>query len=113
MDVDYGTLSLLWFGLVIALFGYILHRIKPDNADEIKLCTTCGTSSKPAVIKRGNIIISIILWLCALVPGLIYSIWRASSKYLACPSCGGVNLIPLNSPFAQERATPAAFGPLK
>ncbi len=42
------------------------------------------------------------LWLCFLIPGLIYSIWRRSGNLNACPSCGQTSLIPLFSPGGKE-----------
>lgn len=46
--------------------------------------------------------VEIILWLCFIVPGLIYSIWRMSSYHAACPVCGSSTLVPLNSPNGQK-----------
>jgi len=62
------------------------------------ICSACGHigSSKTAV--KGNILIEIVLWLCLIIPGIIYSLWRSSSRYKTCPKCGGTNLIPLDSP---------------
>ncbi|MBW7903001.1 MAG: hypothetical protein H3C26_16080 [Rhodocyclaceae bacterium] len=47
-------------------------------------------------------LIELVLWLCVIVPGLVYSIWRLSSKYDACPSCGGTALIPEDSPLGKK-----------
>jgi hypothetical protein len=33
-----------------------------------------------------------------LVPGLIYSIWRLTSRYKGCSSCGSVRLVKIDSP---------------
>jgi len=66
------------------------------------LCLNCGTQGKPKLKTKGSIFIEIILWLCLIVPGLIYSIWRHTTRYKACPSCGAPNMIPLDSPRAQE-----------
>lgn len=63
-------------------------------------CTTCGHEGKTRTVTRGSIAIEIVLWLCLLVPGLIYSIWRLSSKTEACSSCGATTLVPATSPVA-------------
>ena len=53
-----------------------------------KVCTQCGEIRKPIVVTPGSILIEIILWLCFLIPGLIYSIWRmVSKKKNCCPDC--------------------------
>jgi hypothetical protein len=63
-----------------------------------KICTNCGTVDIPVCITKGSLIIEIFLWLLLIVPGLIYSIWRLSSKYKACPACKSKNPIGLNTP---------------
>jgi len=66
------------------------------------ICTTCGYVGKSKKITKGNILIEIILWLFFIIPGLIYSIWRLSTRYTACPSCMGQNMIPVDSPVGQK-----------
>jgi len=66
------------------------------------LCTNCGLQGKPKLKTKGSILIEIILWICFIVPGLIYSIWRHTTRYKACPSCAAQNMIPLDSPRARE-----------
>lgn len=69
-----------------------------------RICATCGTIGKPKTITRGSIFIEIILWLCFLVPGLIYSIWRLTTRRAACAACGETQLIPLDSPAGKAAA---------
>jgi len=69
---------------------------------ETMICTICGTAGKPKKETRGSFAIEIILWLCMVLPGLLYSIWRASSKYDVCKYCGNKNIVPINSPVGQE-----------
>jgi hypothetical protein len=66
------------------------------------ICSACGHigSSKTAV--KGNLLIEIILWCFFIIPGLIYSVWRSSSRYKKCSACGATNLIPLDSPVGQK-----------
>lgn len=67
----------------------------PSDAD---ICANCGHVSKPKTITRGSFVIEIILWLTFLIPGLIYSIWRLTTRYKACPQCFAPYMVPLNSP---------------
>ena len=60
-------------------------------------CPNCGYEGKPKKVTPGSLAIEIILWICFLVPGIIYSIWRLSSKKIICPSCSNENVIPLSS----------------
>jgi hypothetical protein len=73
------------------------------------LCTSCGTVGETRSITKGSIFIEIILWLCFLVPGIIYSIWRLTTRHQGCRACDASTVIPLSSPVAQKfirEATP-------
>lgn len=74
-----------------------------------KACKDCGTVAEPKTATRGTMALEIILWLCFLVPGLIYSVWRLSTRYDACPSCGSANLVPVQSPQGQQLAAEAGY----
>ena len=66
------------------------------------LCAKCGHQGNPKVVTKGSIFIEIMLWLFFIVPGIIYSIWRLSNRYRACPKCKEPNMIPLDSPVAKK-----------
>ena len=69
--------------------------IYPKNAC---ICPNCGSIGKPKNVTRGSIFIEIVLWLAFLIPGLIYSIWRLTTRHKACQKCLASNPIPLDSP---------------
>ena len=66
------------------------------------ICSSCGTIGNPKSFTRGSILIEIILWLCFIIPGLIYSIWRQTTKIKACRHCKAETLVPLNSPMGKK-----------
>lgn len=66
------------------------------------ICSSCGHRGKAKTITRGSFLVEIILWLLFLIPGLLYSIWRLSSRHKACWSCGSQTLIPANSPVGKK-----------
>ena len=68
------------------------------------LCTKCGYQGKGKNIVPGNFAIELVLWLCFLLPGLIYTIWRSSKTFKGCPTCKE-RMIPLESPVAQKFIT--------
>jgi hypothetical protein len=72
------------------------------------VCADCGTVGKPSTETRGSIFIEIILWLAFLVPGLIYSIWRLTTRRNVCRVCRGARLLPPNTPGG--KAVIAKFG---
>ena len=65
-------------------------------------CTACGAQTYGKSHTRGSILIELILWLAFLLPGLIYSIWRLSTRQKVCTVCDSPDLIPLNSPKARQ-----------
>ena len=85
---------------------------KPDPREQVlpgtawppsaKVCTNCGYVGNPISITRGEFAIDVLLWLFSLVPGIIYSVWRLTSRYAACPKCKAPNMIPVGSPVAQR-----------
>lgn len=66
------------------------------------LCKNCGTIAKPKRVTKGSFFIELVLWICFIIPGLIYSLWRLTTRHDACPSCGEPGMIPLDSPVARK-----------
>jgi len=69
---------------------------------EILVCTNCGHVGETKTVTKGHFALEVVLWLCFLVPGIIYSIWRLTTRHEACPVCGNTNLLPQNAPMAQK-----------
>lgn len=65
-------------------------------------CPVCGTTSEGESHTRGSILIELVLWLCFLVPGIIYSIWRLTTRQKVCPACKNPGVIPITSPRARK-----------
>ena len=66
------------------------------------LCTICGYQGKPKLKTKGSIGVELVLWLFLIVPGMIYSVWRHTSPYKGCLTCGSGNMIPLTNPKARQ-----------
>ena len=64
-------------------------------------CQNCGAIGKPKTRTKGSFLIEVFLWLCLIIPGVIYSLWRLTSREKVCPSCGAPNMIPADSPKAR------------
>lgn len=67
---------------------------------EIKrvICDRCETLTKPDKFVPGHFLVEVALWLCFLLPGVLYSLWRFTNKRLVCSACGSDQLVPLTSP---------------
>jgi hypothetical protein len=75
----------------------------------VDVCKDCGTVGEPARKTRGSFVMEVVLWLCFIIPGIIYSMWRLTTRYDACPACGGVNLVPLSTPAGARLAADAGY----
>jgi hypothetical protein len=73
----------------------------PEEDNLRDYCPNCGSVGYPEFRKSGSTLVEILLWLCGLLPGLIYSLWRVSSKRVVCASCDHSGTIPLDSRVAQ------------
>ena len=65
---------------------------------DILVCPNCGFQGDEKRITKGSFFIELILWLCFLIPGLIYSIWRLTTITWGCPSCGAPHMVQIDSP---------------
>lgn len=63
-------------------------------------CVTCGATGAPRKHTKGSFLIELFLWLCLIVPGLIYSLWRLTTRQMVCGTCGSAEIIPPTSPRA-------------
>lgn len=84
---------------VLYLIGRMIFRMFRSSGPA-KHCMMCGADGPTKLHTRGSIWIEIVLWLMFLLPGLIYSIWRMTTKKEVCSACGAETLIPLESPAA-------------
>jgi hypothetical protein len=66
------------------------------------VCTVCGSVSEPRSITKGSTFIELILWLCFIIPGLVYSVWRLSSRYEACRECESTSIVPIDTPVGRN-----------
>ncbi len=64
------------------------------------VCKVCGYIGEPLNKKRGNFLISTILWSIYMLPGLIYSLYsRTNNK--RCAKCKSQDLASVNSTYGK------------
>jgi hypothetical protein len=68
------------------------------------ICTSCGYQGKPVTCTRGSFWIEVVLWICGILPGVIYTVWRLTTRARVCPRCRQPSMIPLNTPKGEELA---------
>ena len=66
------------------------------------VCTNCGHVGSTTTVTKGHFALEVVMWICFLVPGIIYSVWRLTTRQEACSVCGNVNLLPKAAPMAQK-----------
>lgn len=66
------------------------------------VCRSCGSVGKPKSVTKGSFIAELFLWLCFLLPGALYTVWRLTTRHKACRACGGSEIIPAESPLGKE-----------
>lgn len=98
--ISYILLALLLTWIIKTVYDGYAASIKPPSM----ICTTCGTQANPATSNKGSGLIELILWLCFILPGLIYSIWRRSKLTPTCPACHHASMVPITSPIGQSLA---------
>lgn len=93
-------MDFLGYALVAAVLWFVVSKIYEGYRQEPKHCLTCGNEATAETKTPGSLMIEVVLWLCFIVPGLIYSIWRMSSRTDVCAVCGSNQIIPTDSPAA-------------
>lgn len=89
---------------VVALFyagGRVVLSLFGIPANPRVHCMTCGSEGRAQTRTRGSLALEIVLWCLVIVPGLIYSVWRVSSRRRVCATCGAENIVPLDTPAAR------------
>lgn len=93
-------LCALCYGVYKAFVGLFGGRGKVSGHGSF-VCINCGSRGDPATKTKGSTGLELVLWLF-IVPGLIYSIWRVTSREKVCPVCKATDLIPADSPRGRQ-----------
>ncbi len=90
---------------IFIIFVAIYASAKFMGGSKVYVCRDCGYRGKALKAYKGSLLIEIILWCCFIVPGLIYSIYRASSSQKVCRNCRHPSIIPASSPILTNQDT--------
>lgn len=87
--------------LIVGIIVYALFRLfATKGVGDVMFCKNCGHHGDTVKRTPGSTAIELVLWICFIVPGLIYSLWRLSARKPACSKCGSTDLVPPDSPVA-------------
>ena len=66
------------------------------------VCSHCGYVGRPVGTIKGSIVLEILMWCLFLLPGIIYTIWRGSTRQKVCPKCKRSSMIPSDTPLGAK-----------
>ncbi len=87
-----STFSTLCFVAGFFTFFIILIMRSIPPPPEIS-CPVCKYSGPAVKTTKGSMSMEIVLWILFIIPGLIYSLWRLSTRATVCPKCSNPNVI--------------------
>jgi hypothetical protein len=73
----------------------------PKDLTKLSYCDHCGFVGRPKRYTKGSFGIEILLYFLMIFPGLLYTVWRLTSKFSGCPKCATPNMMPATSPKAR------------
>ncbi|MGE0761868.1 MAG: hypothetical protein AB7N80_01190 [Bdellovibrionales bacterium] len=91
-------LSILPFALILGFIFFAKEILARSN----QFCLKCHTTANVSKSYAGSRIILVLLLCCFILPGIIYWIYISGTKSHKCPSCGKREMVPANSPAAQQ-----------
>jgi len=99
MAIAISCTAILLFGIWIFVDGYFQGAKEPGH-----ICPNCHSIIKPREVESGSGWITLLLLFFFVVPAIIYSFWRSSTRKNTCPTCGAPNPVPLSTPAGQAIA---------
>lgn len=84
--------------LVVALVGVVAWWVVRAREGRDVVCLACEHVGAARRATRGSLPIELVLWLLFIVPGLVYSLWRLSTRRDVCAMCGSEQVVPRDSP---------------
>ena len=80
-----------------------LPYTSPKREGQMKvICQNCGQAGVAEKTLKGHFLITLILLLCYVLPGIVYMIWRRTGLKNRCAKCHSENLVPEGSAVGRE-----------
>ncbi|MBP8100953.1 MAG: hypothetical protein KAY54_03630 [Burkholderiaceae bacterium] len=91
-------IHLVVVALLLVALPWGLFRLLVPKKGPPMVCTQCGQHGPAKSHTRGTMALELALWLMFILPGIIYSLWRLSTRANVCASCGSAALVAPESP---------------
>lgn len=66
------------------------------------ICKRCRKVGKPRLVTPGNSRKEIVLWICLILPGFVYSMWRSLGKFGVCAACNSDDIESAHTNFGKH-----------
>jgi len=73
-----------------------MSKPKKPAGETYFICENCNFVGRPKKMVKGSPAIELLLLLLFVVPGVIYGIWRLTTKYNVCPKCKKDSMVALH-----------------
>ena len=102
--LDEGDLTMALFSFGILALTFLVFRWHPGERAEKPLfvCLDCHSIGQPIITVRGSLWLEVFLWILGGFPGILYSLWRLTTRSQVCPRCGKPSMIPADTPRGKE-----------
>ncbi len=64
------------------------------------VCLHCGHEGVAKIDCKGSALLEAVLWFALILPGLLFSIWRFTTRERVCDACGQTRLVVSGTPAA-------------
>lgn len=102
-------MNLVVVALLLVALPWGLFRLLVPKAGPPMVCAQCGHHGPAKQRTRGTMALELALWLMFILPGIIYSLWRLSTRASVCASCGSGALVAPGSPAGRRMIREAAY----
>ena len=88
--------GMLFFSVLLALPAWLLYGLAElPQPPQAYLCRSCGNEGRARRTYRGSFFVELGLWLLLFLPGLVYTVLRATKrKQVSCVACKSPDLAP-------------------
>jgi len=103
-----NSVGVTLFSLVVLgwCFYLVAKGFRSANGPKTHICPNCRSIVNPVRVTPGSTFLEVLLWLCFLLPGILYTAYCQANKRRVCPVCGAQNPVPLTTPAGQALAQP-------
>jgi hypothetical protein len=96
----WATAAVVTVGLVLLgiIAGWHWMNAETPAEEPLMICPNCGNFGHTQEVRPGSDLMTILLLLFLIVPGIFYALWRQLNVRRECPICHQSGMVPHHSP---------------